>query len=301
MTTLRAKSIVATVAERQFGRISRAQLQENGVAPATVAGWIEHGYLHRELPHVYAVGSRARTTESDLAAALLYAGPGAALSHATAAWWLGLLEEKPRRIQVTTPRRCRSLTSVRVYDRRRRGRILHRRLALTSVPEILFDVAATAPLRDLRRALAGADYRGLLDLQEIDRLLRSGARGSRKLRQAVRQHRPDLARTKSRLERKLFEICETEHLPLPQINATLAGWEVDALWARHNLVVELDGYGNHHTPAQLRRDRRKEMALRRAGQTVLRYSEEQLDDSRQVAAELREATAVQTPVLWSSR
>jgi very-short-patch-repair endonuclease len=54
--------------------------------------------------------------------------------------------------------------------------------------------------------------------------------------------------------------------------------------------VELDGYGNHHTPAQLRRDRRKEIALRQAGLNVVRYSEEQPDDRASVAAELRRAT-----------
>lgn len=55
--------------------------------------------------------------------------------------------------------------------------------------------------------------------------------------------------------------------------------------------MELDGYGNHHTPAQLRRDRRKEMALRQAGVKPLRYSEEQLLERTQVVAELREATS----------
>src|SRR6202035_2625155 len=108
MTNLSAKVRVAERAERQVGRISWAQLQVIGVPKSTVAVWLADGYLFPELPRVYAVGSRARTTQSELTAALLYAGPGAALSHATAAWWLGLLETKPRRIHIATPRRCRS-------------------------------------------------------------------------------------------------------------------------------------------------------------------------------------------------
>jgi very-short-patch-repair endonuclease len=36
--------------------------------------------------------------------------------------------------------------------------------------------------------------------------------------------------------------------------------------------VELDGYRGHHTPAQLARDHRRDLILRRAGIQPLRYS-----------------------------
>jgi very-short-patch-repair endonuclease len=287
MPNLSNKVRVAEAAERQFGRVTWAQLQVNGISKATIAGWCRDGYLHPELPHVYAVGSKARTIESDLAAALLYAGPGAALSHATAAWWLGLIDERPRRIHVSTPRKCRSLPSVRVYDRRERTRTMHKGLAVTTIPETLVDLAAVAPFRTLRRALANAEYRYRLDLATIDG--RRGAPGAAKLRRALHQHQPALAFTKSQLEQMLLEICEAEHLPIPEINTTYTGWEVDALWRNAKLAVELDGYGNHHTPGQLRRDRRKEMALRQAGLKVHRYSGEQLQERTAVVAEIRDA------------
>ena len=292
MSNRRAKDRLAAVAETQFGRIAWAQLQEIGVSRGTVGAWSKTGYLHLELPHVYAVGSKARTTESDLAAALLYAAPGAALSHATAAWWLGLIDDKPRRIQVTTPRRCRSLKSVRVYDRRKRARFMHKGLPVTSIPEIMLDLAATSPLYTLRRALASAEYHKLLDLQEIDRVLTHGSRGAKRLRQALKRHQPKLAETKSRLERRMIAICEQCDIALPDFNAMVDGWQVDALWRTAKLAVELDGHGNHHTPAQLRRDRKKEMALRRAGLTPIRYSEDQLIERTQVAAELRHLTGL---------
>jgi predicted transcriptional regulator of viral defense system len=295
MTNLRAKERVAELAERQFGRVSWAQLQEQAVPRSTVAVWIRTGYIFPELPHVYAVGSRARTTESDLAAALLYAGPGAALSHATAAWWLGLIDRGPSRIQVTTPRRCRSLPSVRVYDRRQRTRIMHRKLAVTAVPDTFLDVAATEPVYLVRRALAGAEYQDMLDLQAIDGVLNRGTRGATKLRQALKRHLPQLAHTKSRLERMIIAICEAEGFPLPEINVYVNGWEVDAYWPEAKLAVELDGYGNHHTRAQLQRDRRKEMALRQVGVTPIRYSEDQLKERHQVAAELRMLTKPSGP------
>lgn len=234
-----AKVRVAEIADPQFGRIRRAQLREIDVSNAGVARWLKDGYLFPELPHVYAVGSRARTVESDLAAALLYAVPGAALSHATAAWWLGLLEERPRTIQVSTPRRCRSLPGIRVYDRRERTRILHKRLATTTVAQVLLDLGATASLRVLRKALASAEYHKLLDLRETEQVLKRGSRGASKLRTALRRHQPRLAYTKSELELMLVELCEDEELPIPEINVKVAGWEVDALWRDARLAAEL--------------------------------------------------------------
>jgi hypothetical protein len=61
------------------------------------AKWIKRGYLNPKLPGVYAVGHGAPGIEGDLAAALLYAGPGAMLSHGTAAWWFGPIDTRPVR------------------------------------------------------------------------------------------------------------------------------------------------------------------------------------------------------------
>src|SRR5579884_2057831 len=109
MSAQNARVRIGRLAARQFGCINRAQLRRVGVSSATVGDWTDQGYLHRILPGVYAVGHRASTTQAQLAGALLYAGPDAMLSHATAAWWLGLADTKPYRIDVSTPRRCRSI------------------------------------------------------------------------------------------------------------------------------------------------------------------------------------------------
>jgi hypothetical protein len=73
---------VAAVAGRQRGRIRYDQLKALRIGDATIRRWIDAGYLHPELPRVYAVGHRGRSAEADLAAALLYAGRGAMLSTA---------------------------------------------------------------------------------------------------------------------------------------------------------------------------------------------------------------------------
>lgn len=251
-----------------------------GISSKTIAAWKRQGYIHRLLPRVYAVGHRAPSYEADLAAALLYAGPGAALCHATAAHRLGLLDKPPRLIHVSTPRRCSSQPGIVVHRERDLERIWHRGFPLTTVGQILLDLASTESLRRLRKALANADYRNLLDPTAIEAALGRGRSGSAQLRQALAEHQPRLARTKSELEADFFELCESAGFPLPEVNVMVAGWEVDALFRHERIAVELDGYGNHHSPAQVKRDRRKDLALRAAGLVPVRYSDEQLKHHR---------------------
>jgi hypothetical protein len=285
-----AKERVARLAATQFGRVSWVQLRRLEIPNSTVQAWVAACYLHRVLPGVYAVGHRAKTTESGLIEAVLYAGPGAMLSHATAAWWVGLTSSRPLMIDVSTPRRCRSIPGIRVHQRRPLARTFHKGLPVTQFPQTMIDYASHASLSSVRRALAQADYDGGLRMQELVAELQSGRPGSRRLREALQSHQPRLADARSGLEVVLVELCEAGNLPIPEINARVYGWDVDALWRQHRLVVEVDGLGNHRTPAQIRRDRRKDLELRAAALQVLRYSDDQVHHQAPVVTdEIRRA------------
>ena len=91
----------------------------------------------------------------------------------------------------------------------------------------------------------------------------------------------------------MLSLCEQAGVPLPEVNVRIHGWEVDFLWRAEAVVVEVDGWGNHRTPAQLRRDRRKDQALRVHGLRVLRYSDEQV--TREAAGVLAELPAAIRP------
>jgi uncharacterized protein DUF559 len=239
---------------------------------------------------VYAVGHRAPSLEADLAAGLLYAGPGAMLSHATAAWWWGLIDQQPKRLAVSTARRCRSLRQVRVHGRRSLERVWHRGLPVTAVAQTLLDYAATSTLRRVRRALAEADYQRLLKLSEVEAVISPGRAGSANLRQAIAVHQPRLAHTRSPLEERFLELCERNELPLPSLNVTVEGFLVDALWSTQRLIVELDGRRAHGTPARMESDRARDLALRRAGYSVTRYAWRQVTEQPDlVVADLRAA------------
>lgn len=274
---LSAKLRVAAVAGKQFGRVRSDQLRGLGIAESTIRDWCKNGYLFRELPRVYAVGHAGRTKTSDLAAAVLYAGPGAELSHATTIHWLGLLKYPPPQIHVSTPRRIQNQPGIVVHGRRTLERIMHKGLPITTPNQAIVDFAATGSSDLLRLVLANAEFQGLLDVDALNGGIGQGIDGTKALRAAIRIHLPQLALTRSRIEQLLLILCQRHRVPIPDgINVYVHGWLVDAVWHAAKLVVEIDETSGHRTPAQIRRDRRREFELRAAGYTVLRYTEEQL-------------------------
>jgi hypothetical protein len=265
--------------------VSTWQLREIGVGKATIARWTDAAHLKRVLPGVYAVGHGAPSVEGDLAAAVLYAGPGAMLTHGTATWWYGLLENRPSVIHISTPHRRRSLPGIKVHGRRELIRVEHEGLPVTTVPQTLLDFASMASLNSTRHVLANADYHKLLDLETIAATTRQGRKGGARLAQALKIHEPRLARTRSRLERAFLRLCERYRIPLPEVNAYAAGLLVDAYWPEHDFVVELDGGRNHSSRAQIECDRRRELRLRQAGLAHARYTEDQIATESQTVAE----------------
>ena len=110
-------------------------------------------------------------------AALLYAGLDCALSHTTAAWHWGLLTAEPTLIHLSGPGDRKSIRGVRIHHPRHLDAIRHNDLPVTTVPRTLLDLAATLPFADIRRALAEADFRGLLDLGALTATLGNGRAG----------------------------------------------------------------------------------------------------------------------------
>jgi predicted transcriptional regulator of viral defense system len=268
MATVRA----AAVARERWGVIGWSQLRDCGVSSTTAGRWREQGRLHVIHCAVYALGHPSIPIEGRMVAAILHAGEGTVLSHATAAWWWGLIDDEPTVIDVSTPTRARSTAGVRVHHPRRVDATTHRRFPITTVARTLVDFASQAPLREVRQALAEAEYRRLLDVEEVLSLCHPGRRGSRRLRRALARHQPKLALTRSDTERRFFVLCERAGLPLPEVNAPVSLMRIDMVWPALGLAVELDGYEGHHTPAQMERDRRRELHARRTGLMLIRYT-----------------------------
>jgi very-short-patch-repair endonuclease len=261
---------------------------EIGIGRTVIARWTADNRLHRVHPRVYAVGHRALSIEGRLAAALFYAGPDPALCGMTAATWLGILPGVPRLIHVVAPRRRRSVPDVRTHHRRRFERILHKRLPVIPPAQALLEIAPHLHMRELRRALAEAEYRKLVTLDDVEAVLGRGKPGAAALRAVLECHRPELARTRSALEDQLVYLCEHHALLVPDLNVWVAGHQVDGVWWEQKVVVELDSQLAHGTPSRLEQDHRRDLDLRTAGYIVLRYTWQQVTgQADRVVADLR--------------
>jgi len=243
---------------------------------------------------VYAVGRKKVPREGRWQAAVLACGPGAVLSHRSAAALWGLLRDSPATVDVTVPGRGRAgsgdivVHNVRHLhrdDRRRRDHI-----PLTSVPRTLLDLAEVVPPRQLARAIDEAERLRLFDLRMLDELCKRsrGRRGLRPLAQALSRYRPMAPLTRSDLERLFFEMCEGAGLPQPAMNLSVLGHEVDASWLDQKVVVEVDSYEFHRTRAAFETDRIRDAALQCEGFRVLRVTDRRLKgDPNGVAKNLR--------------
>lgn len=287
-----AKLRVSRLAARQAGVVARRQLVLLGVYDQLIRRWVHSAYLIQRLRGIYSVGHAAPSLVADLTAAVLYAGPGAMLSHATGAWWLGLLDHQPQVIHVSTPRRLASVGRVQVYSRRPLTRIWHHGLPVAPVSNIVLDLATTGSDAELRHGLANAEYHGYLELDTLQSVIGQGRPGTSALRRALMRHQPQLARTRTELERALLAVCEEHNLPIPEFNVRVEGFLVDALWREQRVVVEVDGRAGHSTWARIRKDRRRDLVLRRARYVPLRYVWEQVtEQSADVAQDIRAVLA----------
>jgi very-short-patch-repair endonuclease len=167
---------------------------------------------------------------------------------------------------------------------------MHRGIPVTPVARTLVDFASVAPFERVRAAVAEADFQRALDLGAIERITGVGRPGSAKLKRALSLHRPEYARTRSPAEDSLLDLCRRHRIPFPEVNVWVEGNLVDALWRDRRLIVEVDGEQAHGTEAQMERDRERDLTLRAAGYSVLRFAARQVTRKHaRVAADIRRA------------
>ena len=160
--------------ERQWGVVSRAQLLDLGLSPPAIATWRRRRRLQVIYRGVYAVGHAALRVEGRRLAAVLACGPGAVLSHMSAAAHWGLLRSDQTRIDVTAARGRHGAPGIRLHRSRSldaQDTAYHQGLPITTVHRTLLDLAATARPSELERALAQAERLRLYDHRAITGIL----------------------------------------------------------------------------------------------------------------------------------
>jgi len=281
---------LATLAAKQHGIVSARQLRRLGYSPPAIKRAAAGGRLHRIHRGVYAVGYGRLTSHGRCLAAVAACGPGALLSHMSAAWLWGLQSPCPMRVEVTASTRRHSLEPIRIHysaaladdDRARCEGI-----PVNALPRTLLDLAATTDRRSrLVHAVQRAERLDLLDLATIDTMLerRRGARGAARLCQALEIYR-DPVFARSRSERLLLDLVKKAGLPRPAVNTYVEGHEIDAYWERERFAVEVDGWDVHRTRAAFENDPVRLEDLKLAGIDSIRLTARRIEREPALVAE----------------
>jgi Protein of unknown function (DUF559) len=267
--------LVAELAGEQWGVVSRGQLVALGAGRGAIERRLRTGRLHAVHRGVYAVGHRALRWEGRALASVLACGPGAVLSHRSAARHWGLATDDGALVHVSAPVTRRGRDGIRLYRSRSLGAvtIVHDRIPTTTVARTLLDHAATARPELVERSVAQAERLRLYDHAAV--LAASvGHPGRRRLLAVVGR---GAHFTRSDLEARVLRLVRNAGLPEPQANVVLSApdhprLEIDLLWPAHRVIVETDGFATHGTRAAFERDRARDAALQAAGFRVLRFT-----------------------------
>jgi hypothetical protein len=201
-------------------------------------------------------------------AAVLACGPGAALSHRSAAAHWGFGKEHSDYIDVSVIRDSESrLPGLRCHRRPNlSAEAISKRLniPLTQPVQTFLDLATVSGPKTLERAINEADKHDVLDPDALRKALDAhpGEPGVRPL------------------------------LPTPLTKVKLNDFEVDFFWPSLGLVVETDGWRYHRTPSAQTRDALRFQEHTAAGLPPLRFSHWQVKhEPRHVQNILRRTTA----------
>ncbi|MCK6210387.1 hypothetical protein KZX45_07520 [Georgenia sp. EYE_87] len=266
---------LARLADRQYGVVARTQVMRLCGDPAFLRSQLRAGRWVRRVPGVYLTFTGTPSWNSRAMEALLYAGPGAALSHRSAAYRHEMISRPPSLIEVSVPhtRRRARQQGIEVL-RRRHMPISQGRLRTVVAPATFVDLASGTNDIDTIVGLASAALRRTHLSHLRDEIDRRSRIPNRALLLEILGEVED--GVESPLEYRYHRDVERRHgLPRSQLQARQV---LDGLWVRADCLylslgvrVELDGqlaHPNGRTDSDVWRDN---AALVIAKDLTLRY------------------------------
>ena len=268
--------------QAQSGVVSRGQARAAGFTDKAIAWRLRSGTWQRIHRGAYATFTGAPSREGTLWAAVLCVGPGAVLSHQTAAEVHGLTDKPSTWIHISVPAGKHPR-----HDRNIRGVVIHRsrclvpewqppwQLPRTAVEDTVLDlIAAARSFDDAYGWISAAVGRRLTTPELLSKAL--AARPRMRWRAWITGAVQDAADgVHSPLERNYVHGVERAHsLPAARRQARRRHGGVtrylDNLYEEYGVCVELDGVAAH--PAEGRwRDTRRDNANFLQGTDTLRY------------------------------
>lgn len=262
---------IADVAASQRGHVARRQLLDLGLGAEAIKYRIRSGRLLTVYPGVYAVGHRRPHPVDRCMAAVLACGPGAILSHGSAASLWGFFKHWDEPFEVTVARDRRP-TDILVHrcqlapaDKKR-----HLGVPVTSPARTVLDVAPR--LRNLPRLVNDALLSPWLTQDQLAEAITRHPRGGHVSQ--ILFGAPSI--TRSALEDKFVAWCQRFGFH-PEINAMVDGREVDAFFRAEGVIIELDGYDFHKDRGTFERDREKDAIAAAGGLITVRITDHRLE------------------------
>lgn len=256
---------ISALASDQGGHVARDQLYELGLSRDAIRHRLDIGYLIPVFRKVYAVGHLPAHPHDRARGALLAAGPGAGLSHPSAAtlWEIERGWTFPLHITVSTDRRLAGITIHRSSLITPDDITTHYGLPVTSAAWTLLDNAPRLTLKQLQRAIDDLRMpRRFVTLEQLEALVIRCPRhrGARKLSAVLGF--ADREPTRSGWEQEWPAFAARHGLPQTyEMNAVIGSHRVDVHFPQARVVIELDGWEAHRSYASFVGDRERDADL----------------------------------------
>lgn len=275
--------VVARIAPRQYGLVTRAQLLDEHVPARTIDGYLAAEHLERIHASVYGVPGSPDSWLKRVCAATF--GAGGAGAGRTAAGVFELLGVPDDPIEVLVPIRANPKPDGFVVHRTRRPFevVVVYGIRVTSVVRTLEDLALSLPLRTLDELMDKALYRKLATLDEL-RL----ARG--RVSKLARERNG--APVESVLETRFLRILREGGLPLPvpQFEIRAGGVliaRVDFVYPAERIAIEIESFQYHSGRRPFDRGYARFKQVQGAGYLVVPFTATDLTRPKQVVATVR--------------
>ncbi|MGH8875054.1 MAG: DUF559 domain-containing protein [Acidimicrobiia bacterium] len=276
---------IAALAAEQHGAFARWQALDVGASASLIERRVRAGRWARVGPEAFILPGSPATWERAVNVAVFSTGRRAAASHATAAYLHGLVNGRPERIEVVTPRcgvRGRVYVVHQSTDLKEVDLVRIRGIVLTTVGRTLADMGVPWGLSMTARGLDEALRRDLTTLQDLARLIhrlaRRGRSGIGVIRVLVEERLGWDGITQSQLEDAFRRLMWMAGLPMPvgQVRFVKRGGSfiarTDFAYPELGIVIELDSERYHLDRRAFRHDRRRQNELVLEGKKVLRFT-----------------------------
>ncbi len=302
ISAMEVDRIVAQIAARQLGLFTYDQAVGSGASDGLIKHRVRIGRWIRVGGGVYRVAGVPVTWQQRALAACLVAGPGAVVSHRSAAVVWGVSGFRPGPLEITVPagRSGRnSLAEVHRSDRLpTRDRTTRQRIPVTRPARTVIDLAGRVGPALLEEAVDDVLCRRLVPLDKLrrraDELGRR--RGSRALRTVLEAWTPG-ALPEGVAEMRIVRRLVAAGLPEPvrqheirQDGELVA--RVDLAYPAERLAIELDSFRWHAGRGPFRSDRLRGNRIEAAGWRVLRATPEDAEHGHDLIRAARALTKV---------